>query len=74
MYSKLDFYESVKEASTMIELALWRVKIEECCNDHRSKRPRLGHEGNHRAPFRINCGADIVLRNVLPYLLPVKLS
>ena len=36
------------------------------------KRARVDGEVSYRDQYRINCGADIVIRNVLPYLLPKK--
>jgi hypothetical protein len=51
----------------LLELALWKVKIEEC----RSKRPRLDRshlDGVDRQSCRIKSGADVVISNVLPFL------
>jgi hypothetical protein len=65
----------------LLELALWKVKIDSCKaaydTDHergeecRSKRPRL--DRSHldcvdRQSCRINSGAEVVIRNVLSFL------
>lgn len=70
LFAKLAMFESAKEASTMLELSMWKAKIDEYNNAHRDKRARAGHGVDHRVECRFNCGADIVVRNVLPYLLP----
>ena len=49
-------FQSLKEATTTLELALWRVKMNE--------------DMGLRNQCRISCGADIVIGHVLPYLLP----
>jgi len=66
VYDKLATYESIKEGTSVLELALWKAKIDESHN----KRARIDSEVGSRGQCRINCGADIVMRNLLPYLLP----
>ena len=66
IYDRLATYESIKEGTSILELALWKYKIEES----RNKRARVGGEVSYRGQCRINSGADIVIRNVLPYLMP----
>ena len=74
LYAKLETYESLKEGTSILELALWKAKIDDfvsrnggqCCN----KRARINNEVSYKDQCRINCGADIVVRNVLRYLLP----
>ena len=66
VYNKLATYESIKEGTSVLELVLWKAKIDE----RRNKRARVGGEVDYRDQCRINSGADIVIRNVLPYLLP----
>jgi hypothetical protein len=66
LYFKLATYERLESVS-LLELALWKVKIEEC----RSKRPRLDRshlDGVDRQSCRIKSGADVVISNVLPFL------
>jgi len=73
LYAKLETYESLKEGTSVLELALWKTKIDEFvlrgsgqCN----KRARIDIDMSQREQCRMSCGADIVVRNVLPYLLP----
>ena len=55
-------------------LALWKAKIDEFVTRDSSqrcnKRARVDNEVSYKDQCRINCGADIVVRNVLRYLLP----
>ena len=62
IYHILATYESIKEGTSILELALWKAAID----DSHNKRSRV----DIKEQCRINCGADIVIRNVLPYLLP----
>jgi hypothetical protein len=77
---KLATYERL-ESLSLLELALWQVKIDSCKalyeTDHErdgessSKRPRLDKshlDGVDRQSCRINSGADVVISNVLPFL------
>ena len=78
LYAKLETYESLKEASPVLELALWKAKIDEMDSTNNdstglvqcNKRARVDNEISYKDQCRISCGADIVLRNVLGYLLP----
>lgn len=74
VYEKLSRYESVKEACATVELALWKVKIDEYHTEHRCKRLRVCSNDDRRAECRVSCGAGIVIRNVLPFLLPILVS
>ena len=66
VYTKLVTYESIKEGTSILELALWKAKIDE----GRNKRARVDGDVSYKEQCRVNCGADIVMRNVLPYLMP----
>jgi len=61
-------YSRFKEATTIIELVLWKHKINDYnnCNgsEHIKKKLRMD-----RGQCRINCGANIVIEHVLPYLV-----
>ena len=78
--SKLATYERLESVS-LLELALWKVKIDsckaaydtdhECGEECRSKRPRLDRshlDGVDRQSCRIKSGAYVVISNVLPFL------
>jgi hypothetical protein len=80
LYSKLATYERL-ESLSLLELALWRVKIDErkpvqnkenqLDEEGSSKRRRLDKsqlDGVDRQCCRINSGADVVISNVLPFL------
>eukprot|EP00984_Skeletonema_dohrnii_P024934 scaffold14077_cov80-Skeletonema_dohrnii-CCMP3373.AAC.2 len=72
---KMDHYEAehcryVKEAATLLELALWKAKLgekEETCAEGRAKKAKIDAESARREK-RITCGADMVIKNVLPFL------
>jgi hypothetical protein len=67
--TKLEYYESeyqkLKESTSLLELALWKKKIDASTIDNGDA---MGD--NNRLECRTNCGADFVIENVLPYLLP----
>eukprot|EP00984_Skeletonema_dohrnii_P006179 scaffold2206_cov97-Skeletonema_dohrnii-CCMP3373.AAC.3 len=72
---KMDHYKAehhryVKEAVTLLELALWKAKLdekEENSAERRTKKVKLDAE-SVRKEKRITCGADTVMENVLPFL------
>jgi hypothetical protein len=78
---KLTTYERLESVS-LLELALWKVKIESCKAAYetdyqwneassRPESPRLNKahlDGVDRQSCRINSGADAVISNVLPFL------
>ena len=73
---KMDHYKAehcryVKEGITLLELALWKAKLdekEESSEEGKSKKAKVDAE-SARKERRITCGADIVIKNVLPFLL-----
>ena len=50
----------MKEAANTLELALWKMRLSDI------NVPEGDEEG--RASCRVKCGADIVMKNVLPFL------
>ena len=72
---KMDHYKAehhryVKEAVTLLELALWKAKLDEKEEDsaeRKTKTAKLDSE-SVRKEKRVTCGADTVIRNVLPFL------
>ena len=72
---KLDNYKAehcryVNEGTTLLELALWKGKLgekEDNCEEGRAKKAKVGAE-SYRRNKRITCGADTVIKNVLPFL------
>jgi hypothetical protein len=67
--TKLEYYESeyenLKESTTLLELALWKMNIDASSTDN-----SVAMEVDNRLQCRISCGAEYVIENVLPYLLP----
>ena len=71
-YSLLDQCEALKESAGILELALWKAKLEDD-DEHCHKIRKFDDDctiAGRRERCRINCGADIVLQNVLPFLSP----
>ena len=72
---KMDRYKAehcryVKEGITLLELALWKAKLgekEEYATETKPKKTKVDSESS-RKERRITCGADIVIKNVLPFL------
>ena len=67
---KAEHYRYVREGISLLELALWKAKLDETY-DH----PVEGHRKKAkvdtkaaRKEKRITCGADIVIKNVFPFL------
>ena len=75
LLDKLDYYKAehcryVKEGITLLELALWKAKLdekEEYAAEGRTKKAKVDAE-SYRRDKRITCGADTVIKNVLPFL------
>jgi hypothetical protein len=73
---RIDHYKSehktlLKEATTLLELALWKANLDE--RKRESLKVKAGGEkaglGNLRNESRIKSGASIVIKNVLPFLI-----
>jgi len=64
LFSNLSSYEQMKEATWLLELALWKVKIYE----YRSNTHDQGSE--ERNQCRINCGVQEILPIVVSFLSP----
>ena len=62
--SKRRHNKVIKESLAVIELGLWKVKLDEENVSSRNKRKR--------GQCRVNCGADVVIKNVLPFLTLYK--
>ena len=76
--TKLEYYESeylrLKEMTSLLELALWKIEID---NDNDQGETMGGgnkkmkiDQPEFRKLCRISCGADHVIENAWPYLLP----
>jgi len=63
----------LKEAATLLELALWKAKLrqkkEEASFDTRTKAKKAKIDVESvRQEKRVTCGADNIIKNVLPFL------
>ena len=67
---KAEHYRYVKEGITLLELALWKAKLgeKEDCYAAEGKPKEAVDAEVSRGERRITCGADIVVKNVLPFL------
>ena len=62
-------YTRLKEATTILELAMWKNEINEL--DSKKKRKRIeDSDSDYREQCRVSCSADIVIEHVLPFLVP----
>jgi hypothetical protein len=75
--SKIEHYKSehrelLEEVATLLELALWKDKLDEFKDeddrDGEKKTARKALKIDARKEARITSGADIIIKNVLPYL------
>ena len=68
---KAEHSRLLKEHMTQLELAVWKTKLDERYNDSSQKvqvkRAKID-VGNARKEKRITSGADIIIKNVLPFL------
>ena len=67
---KAEHYRYVKEGITLLELALWKAKLgekEDSSEERETKKAKVDSEST-RKERRIMCGADTVIKNVLPFL------
>jgi hypothetical protein len=75
--TKLEYYESehqkLKESTSLLELALWKARISSVVHGKAmsggNKKMKID-QSEFRLQCRISCGADHVVKNVWPYLLP----
>ena len=67
-----DEYPKLKEITTILELALWKLRMNEKIPEeeatHYQKKIKTD-ESSMRRQYRITCGADVVIRHALPYLI-----
>ena len=67
---KAEHYRYVKEGITLLELALWEAKLgekEEYEAETKPKKAKID-SASTRKERRITCGANVVIKNVLPFL------
>ena len=67
---KIEHCRYVKEGATFLELALWKAKLgekEDKSEERETKKAKVESKST-RKEMRITCGADTVIKNVLPFL------
>jgi hypothetical protein len=67
-----DELHKLKEITIILELALWRMRINQTNNqenDTQHQKKIKIDESDIRQQCRVTCGADTVIKHVLPYLL-----
>ena len=62
--SMLDNYIELNNSASLLELALWKSKIAEQCSDQISE-----NFSSIRSKARYNCGATVIVPNVLSFLV-----
>ncbi len=82
--SKIDHYKAehsslLREATTLLELALWKAKLagltvdgDKCSAEEKTAKKAKINVVEGRKEARITSGADIIIKNVLPYLKMVE--
>eukprot|EP00985_Skeletonema_marinoi_P013404 scaffold6632_cov96-Skeletonema_marinoi.AAC.1 len=73
---KMDHYKAehhryVKEALTLLELAVWKAKLAEKEANSATRKTKTANiidAESVRKEKRVTCGADLVIRNILPFL------
>jgi hypothetical protein len=75
---KLAYFEDelpkLKEATTILELALWKLRMNENCFQQKTilyQKKIKADESCIRSQNRVACGADVVISNVLPFLISI---
>jgi hypothetical protein len=61
----------LKETTTVLELALWKMRMDDLSPEeatHCQKKIKID-ESSIRSECRVTCGADVVIRHILPYLI-----
>jgi hypothetical protein len=67
-----DTFFQLEEATTIIELALWKTRLDESIHKRRTTyRPKKfkTDASDVRRQCRVICGADVIIRLVLPFLI-----
>ena len=66
-HCKAEHYRYVREGISLLELAIWKAKLGEKEDHSEEGTPRRTVKAARRNK-RITCGADMVIKNVLPFL------
>ena len=87
LISKIEHYKSehralLEEVATLLELALWKAKLADFieegdvgvgpAEENTERKAKIDDDEGTRKEARITSGADIVIKNVLPFLMMVE--
>jgi hypothetical protein len=66
-----DELPKLKEATTLLEIALWKVRMNENNLQEGTHHPKKfkTDESSFRRQCRVTCGGDVVIRHMLPFLI-----
>jgi demethoxyubiquinone hydroxylase (CLK1/Coq7/Cat5 family) len=67
-----DELHKLKEITSILELALWKIKMNEKSHHDRatqSQKKMKTDDSSVRSQNRVTCGADVVIGHVLPFLI-----
>ena len=69
-YLKSEHHEILEEATTLLELALWKANLDDSEGglEREGVRTTRGSRKRARKEIRVTSGASIVIKNVLPFL------
>jgi len=62
----------LKEATSILEIALWKMKINEKSHNYKNQtrhKKIKTDDSSIRSQSRVTCGADVIIRHVLPFLI-----
>ena len=68
---KAEHHRYVKEAVTLLELAVWKAKLAEKEANSATRKTKTANiidAESVRKEKRVTCGADLVIRSILPFL------
>jgi hypothetical protein len=68
-------FPKLKEATSILELALWKTRLDDNClkeNTTQHQKKIKVDETSFRKQNRVACGADVVIGNVLPFLISIR--
>jgi demethoxyubiquinone hydroxylase (CLK1/Coq7/Cat5 family) len=81
IWSKLDHFKDelpkLKEATSILELVLWKMKIDKKSHQDmstQSQKKVKTDESSIRQQCRITCGADVIIGHMLPFLIKLDKS
>jgi hypothetical protein len=75
-FEKLTYFENeipkLEETTTILELTLWKIKMNEAIQEEKMiqhQKKMKADESSYRRQYCITCGAAVIVRHVLPYLI-----